>query len=182
MRKRINNQGFSLVELIVIMVIIVVLATTVVVSFVNTADQKVKAGATLISKYLDNTLNSSMTKGSAWIRIRYDADKDNYYVEDSDNHQEKLPANVTIRYDIENGQPGISVDKDNPELILSFDRVKGAFSPIIKTINDDGTFTYMTSGDSTTNVYTDNIHVVSGDKARVIHLYVKTGVYAIEEE
>ena len=186
---QLNNQGFSLVELIVIMIIIVVLATSVVVAFVNTSDQKVKASATLVSKYMDNVLNSSMTKGSAWLRIRYDADKEAYYVEDSDGHSEKLSSGVSVSYDIENGAKNNAINVQSSEqsseqssgLMFSFSRVNGSFSPIIDSINSDGTFKYRTQGDSMTNIYVDKIHITSGDSARTIILYVKTGVYEIVE-
>ena len=178
-RRQLNNQGFSLVELIVIMIIIVILATTVIVSFVNTADQKVKSSATLITKYMDNVLSSAMSKGNAWFKIRYDDDKDNYYVEDSEGHSEKLSSNVTVSYDVENGDKGVKIDETNSQLMFSYSRVNGSFTPIIDSVNPDGTFNYKTKGEG--YAYPDKIYVTCNDSRRTIQLYVKTGVYEIVE-
>lgn len=205
--RQLNNKGFSLVELIVIMIIIVVLATSVVVAFVNTSDQKVKASSTLVSKYMDNVLNSAMTKGKAWIQIRYDSKKQNYYVKDSDGHSEKLSSGVDVTYDVENGEKNVPVknvlvddsnlnenegsadetdDENDPVvdggLILSFDRVNGAFDGIIKEVNKNtGDFVYDVQGDSNNKKYVEYIYIKSGDSMKKIHLYTKTGVYEIED-
>lgn len=206
--RQLNNKGFSLVELIVIMIIIVVLATSVVVAFVNTSDQKVKASSTLISKYMDNVLNSAMTKGKAWVQIRYDSKKQNYYVADSDGHSEKLSSGVDVTYRVENGDEknvpvknvpiddsnlteneGSAVETDDENdpvvddgLILSFDRVNGAFDGIIKEVNKNtGDFVYDVQGDSNSKQYVEYIYIKSGDSMKKIHLYTKTGVYEIED-
>lgn len=179
-RQQLNNKGFSLVELIVIMIIVVILATAVVVAFVNNEDQKTKSSATLVSKYLDNVLNYSMTKGNAYLTIRYDEPSDRYYVEDSEGHSERLASAVRVSYDIENGEKGIAIDESNDRIMISFMRNNGSYTPLIKSVNPDGTFEYYTTGDSNSNVYADNIYIKCNDSTKVIHLYTKTGVYEIE--
>lgn len=177
-RQQLNNKGFSLVELIVIMIIVVILATAVVVAFVNSEDQKTKSSATLVSKYLDNVMNYSMTKGNAYLTLEYDSGR--YYVKDSENHSEKLSPAIEVSYHIENSENVIAIDENNDKLMLSFSRANGSFTPIIKSVNADGTFVYETTGDSNTNVYADNIYIKCNDSTKVIHLYTKTGVYEIE--
>ena len=180
-RQQLNNQGFSLVELIVIMIIVVILATAVVVAFVNSEDQKTKSSATLVSKYLDNVMNYSMTKGNAYLTLEYDYDSGRYYVKDSENHSEKLSPAIQVSYHIENGdKEPVAINENNDKLMLSFSRTNGSFTPIIKSVNADGTFVYETTGDSNTNVYADNIYIKCNDSTKVIHLYTKTGVYEIE--
>ena len=191
-RQQLNNQGFSLVELIV-----VILATAVVVAFVNSEDQKTKSSATLVSKYLDNVMNYSMTKGNAYLTLEYDDDSGRYYVKDSENHSEKLSPAIEVSYHIENcenvivigdketvidenGDEVVANDGKNDKLMLSFSRTNGSFTPIIKSVNADGTFVYETTGDSNANVYADSITIKCNDSTKVIHLYTKTGVYEIE--
>ena len=169
MKKKINNHGFSLVELIVIMIIIVILATAVVVAFVNTADQKVKASSTLISKYLDSTLSTSMTKGSAYMTIRYDSGKSSYYVEDGVGHSEKLSSGVNVTYDIENGAEGQLINADNP-LMLTYSRINGE-GPI-RVIEVEKVYT--------NDKPIEKITVTCNDSSKVIKLYTKTGMYEIE--
>lgn len=175
--RQLNNKGFSLIELIVIMIIVVILATAVVVAFVNSEDQKTKSSATLVSKYLDNVMNYSMTKGNAYLTLEYDSGR--YYVKDSENHSEKLSPAIEVSYHIENSENVIAIDENN-KLMISFSRTNGSFTPIIKSVNADGTFVYETTGDSNTNVYADNITIKCNDSTKVIHLYTKTGVYEIE--
>lgn len=175
--RQLNNKGFSLIELIVIMIIVVILATAVVVAFVNSEDQKTKTSATLVSKYLDNVMNYSMTKGNAYLTLGYDSGR--YYVKDSENHSEKLSPAIEVSYHIENSENVIAIDENN-KLMISFSRTNGSFTPIIKSVNADGTFVYETTGDSNTNVYADNITIKCNDSTKVIHLYTKTGVYEIE--
>lgn len=179
-RQQLNNQGFSLVELIVIMIIVVILATAVVVAFVNSEDQKTKSSATLVSKYLDNVMNYSMTKGNAYLTLGYDVASGRYYVKDSENHSEKLSPAIKVSYHIENSENVIAIDENNDKLMLSFSRTNGSFTPIIKSVNDDGTFVYETTGESNTNLYADTIYIKCNDSTKVIHLYTKTGVYEIE--
>lgn len=176
--RQLNNKGFSLIELIVIMIIVVILATAVVVAFVNSEDQKTKSSATLVSKYLDNVMNYSMTKGNAYLTLEYDSGR--YYVKDSENHSEKLSPGIEVSYHIENSENVIAIDENNDKLMLSFSRTNGSFTPIIKSVNADGTFVYETTGDSNTNVYADTIYIKCNDSTKVIHLYTKTGVYEIE--
>ncbi len=177
--RQLNNKGFSLVELIVIMIIVVILATAVVVAFVNSEDQKTKTSATLVSKYLDNVMNYSMTKGNAYLTLGYDNASQRYYVKDSENHSEKLSPAIEVSYHIENSENVIAIDENN-KLMISFSRTNGSFTPIIKSVNADGTFVYETTGDSNANVYADNITIKCNDSTKEIHLYTKTGVYEIE--
>jgi len=178
-RQQLNNKGFSLIELIVIMIIVVILATAVVVAFVNSEDQKTKSSATLVSKYLDNVMNYSMTKGNAYLTLGYDDASERYYVKDSENHSEKLSPAIEVSYHIENSENVIAIDENN-ELMISFSRTNGSFTPIIKSVNADGTFVYETTGYSNTNVYADNITIKCNDSTKILHLYTKTGVYEIE--
>lgn len=164
-KEQLNNKGFSLIELIVIMIIVVILATAVVVAFVNSDTQKTKTSASLVSKYLDNVLNYSLTKGDAYFEIRYDSASGKYYVEDSEGHSEKLASGVKVSYDVENRENAnnIPIDESNDTLKFSFNRTNGSFAP-------------TESGD-----YIKNIYLKSNDSTKVVHLYTKTGAYEIED-
>ena len=179
--RQLNNKGFSLVELIVIMVIVVIMATAVVVSFVNSSDQKVKAATNVVSNYLRDVLNYSMTKGTSYMTIRYDSAKDIYYVEDNQGHSEKLASGIKVSYDKQNGDKDIAIDENRPTLILSFSRTNGSFTPVIESVNSDGTFNYVTQGEANTYVYADHINIKGNNSGKTIHLYTNTGEYEIED-
>ena len=182
-RRQLNNQGFSLVELIVIMIIIVILATAVIVSFVNTADQKVKSSATLISKYMDSTINNCMTKGgNAWIKIRYNSDKKSYYVEDSEGHSEKLAASVAVKYHVENREGEVAIDDANSEVTMTFSRANGAGPQlVINTEPTEGSEEGSSQESEQKILYVDNIKISCNDSLRTLKFYTKTGTYEIKE-
>ncbi len=175
-RQQLNNKGFSLVELIVIMVLMVIMATAVVVSFVNSGGQKVKASTTVVTNYLRDVLNYNMTKGTSYMTIRYDADKDVYYVEDNQGHSEKLASGISISYNLENSseEDAIAINEQKPTLMLSFSRANGAFSHIVTGVNGDGSLAYSDS-------YAEYINIKSNGSEKRIHMYVKTGEYEVED-
>lgn len=186
MKKKTDNRGFSLVELIVVMVIVVILATAVVVAFVNSDGQKLKSSSDLISKYLDNTLNYSLTKGNVYFELSYDEKSSRYkvYVKDStkDSEDDKdvissenLPSGIKIKYHIQNAEGDLKIPDDSANLKFSFYRDRGSYTPIIIGINDDGSFVYMS------DMFADSIEIESGDSSRTIKLYTKTGAYEIKE-
>ena len=181
MSKKINNQGFSLVELIVIMVIIVILATAVVVSFVNTESQKVKNSTTLISKYLDSTISHSMTraKDTVYLRIVYDGDDSSghYKIEDSEGHDEKLPSGVVLEYHTDKcaiGEKYEIKNRDNKSLELSYSRTNGS-GPMIGKVEGS---TFVPDNNGQENV--DYIYISSGSTTKTIKMNTKTGVYEID--
>lgn len=178
MSKKIHNQGFSLVELIVIMVIIVILATAVVVSFVNTESQKVKNSTTLISKYLDSTISHSMTraKDTVYLRIVYDGDDSSghYKIEDSEGHEEKLPSGVVLKYHTDKGTSGEIKARENKSLELSYSRTNGS-GPMIGKVEGS---TFVPDNDGQENV--DYIYISSGSTTKTIKMNTKTGVYEID--
>ncbi len=178
---QLNNKGFSLVELIVIMVIMVVLATAVVVSFVNSSNQKVKASTNVVSNYLQDVLNYSMTKGITYFIIRKDGE--DYYVEDTQGNSEKLQSGIKITYNTVGSSEDKAIETNKP-LIISFSRINGAFSPIKVEIKDDntGTSEYV---DTNPAVYAEyiNIETSNGDGyGKRIHMYTKTGEYKVENK
>ena len=102
-KEQLNNKGFSLIELIVIMIIVVILATAVVVAFVNSDTQKTKTSASLVSKYLDNVLNYSLTKGDAYFAIIFRLTKitilsNSHLTEPMDHLHLRNPAITSRKY------------------------------------------------------------------------------------
>ncbi len=180
-KKQLNNQGFSLVELIVVMIIMVIMATAVVVGFVNSSAQKVKASTELVTKYLNNTLSYSLSKGATYFEIKYDSSKDRYTVRtkygtgDGEESSEQLEKGVVVTYDIENGTPGNTFSEEGNTLRLSYNRNNGSFTPIITAV-DDKTMTLTTD---TANRKVSDIYITCNDSGKKVHLYTKTGEYEV---
>ncbi len=178
-KRQLNNQGFSLVELIVVMIIMVIMATAVVVGFVNSSAQKVKASTELVTKYLNNTLSYSLSKGATYFEISYDSSKDRYTVRTKygtgkgEESSEQLEKGVVVTYDIENGDP--SDFSTNNTLRLSYNRNNGSFTPIITAVDDDT----MTLTTDTANRKVSDIYITCNDSGKRVHLYTKTGEYEV---
>ena len=170
---QLNNKGFSLIELIVIMVIVVIMATAVVVSFVNSSDQKVKASTTVIYNYLRDGLSYSLTKGkdNSYFEITYDGKR--YTVADNQGHSEQLKSGVSVTYDIQNGTSGVEITEERP-LMLSFSSANGSFNELFTSLKPDGTPDY-------TNNYVERINIIGNGYTKTIRLYPKTGEYEIED-
>nr|MCR4611956.1 prepilin-type N-terminal cleavage/methylation domain-containing protein [Lachnospiraceae bacterium] len=142
--QKLNNNGFSLIELIVIMVIMVILSVAAVGSFVNSAGQKVTASTTIISKYLSDVMNYTMTgkynnvnfesetgnetqtvKKAAELKIENRDGK--FYISDGIGKEEQLKSGIDITYKTETGN---TYDAAKNALVLTFSRLNGSFNPI----------------------------------------------------
>ena len=178
-KRQLNNQGFSLVELIVVMIIMVIMATAVVVGFVNSSAQKVKASTELITKYLNNTLSYSLSKGATYFEIKYDSDRytvrTKYGTGAGEESSEQLEKGVVVTYDIENGDTGNTFSEESNTLRLSYNRNNGSFTPIITAV-DDNTMTLTTD---TANRKVSDIYITCNDSGKRVHLYTKTGEYEV---
>lgn len=175
---QLNNKGFSLVELIVIMVIMVVLATAVVVSFVNSSNQKVKAATNVVSNYLQDMINYSMTKGTTYFIIRKKGE--DYYVENTQGDSEKLQSGIKITYNTVGSREdeAIDIETNNP-LVISFSRMNVSFSPI-KVETEDKNYV-----DTNPAVYAEYINIETSNGngyGKRIHMYTKTGEYKVENK
>lgn len=181
-KSKINNYGFSLVELIVIMVIIVILSVSAVATFVNSSGQRVSSSTNVVSNYLDNVMNYTMTgkyhnknsddtseegsdaakaeNKSAVFSIEYKNGK--YYVSDGISKEEPLSSGIKITYDKDNGT-NVEIS-DNFSLQLTFSRLNGSFNPL-----SDGSYVKYI------NITSEN----NSNYAKVIRLYNKTGEYEI---
>ena len=177
---QLNNKGFSLVELIVIMVIMVILATAVVVSFVNSSNQKVKAATNVVSNYLQDMINYSMTKGTTYFIIRKKGE--DYYVENTQGDSEKLQSGIKITYNTVGSTEDKAIDTNNP-LIISFSRMNVSFSPIkVETVDENNVITYV---DTNPAVYAEYINIETSNGngyGKRIHMYTKTGEYKVENK
>ena len=180
-KRQLNNQGFSLVELIVVMIIMVIMATAVVVGFVNSSAQKVKASTELVTKYLNNTLSYSLSKGAAYLELSYDSSKDRYTVRTKygtgkgEESSEQLEKGVVVTYDIENGATGNTFSEEGNTLRLSYNRNNGSFTPIITAVDDET----MTITTDPANRKVSDIYITCNDSGKKVHLYTKTGEYEV---
>ena len=181
---KLNNKGFSLVELIVVMAVVVILSVAAAAVFLNSSGQKVTASTNIVANYLKDVMNYTMTgkytgggnatsgssvqvKSPAQLTItcRDEGSSGTYYVSDGIGKEEKLQSGIKITYDTDAG--GSNSIETGDEFKISFSRLNGSFNPL-----DDGS-------------YVKYINIISaGDSSRSksIRLYSKTGEYKIVEQ
>lgn len=173
-----DNKGFSFIEAIVVIAIMAVLAVGVVVAIGSLAGWRVTDCASDVDAALKETKVNAMSKFSAYMEIRYDGASGDYFLQESGLDAEKIASgNITITYTTNKGDV-IGVE-DGVPLIISYDRSSGAFKPVISSVADDGTFSFLTDSDGD-YVYCSQIVITNGSKTKTITLVKDTGKHSLE--
>lgn len=176
-----NNKGFSLLELIVVIAILAILSGIVITAMMNTGSFKVKKATELLKVSIGETKIEAMSKNMASLTILRDT-SGTYYIQRGEGEKEKLvKGNVTISYTEEGSGIETPVESGHP-LQFSFSRSSGAFTPIIDSINADGSYQYRTvnSGGTSEVVYCSSIIINCGSRSNRIMLVKDTGKYYVE--
>lgn len=131
----IDNSGYSLIELIIVMAIIAVLLTTVVFSITMVFSANAKACANDIQRAITDCKVTTMGKAEAYMEIYRDTDENIYsqmfVVENGSTEAmdpEKLgPARVAVSYKKNDGSEE-ELTAGGAKLKIAFDRASGSFT------------------------------------------------------
>lgn len=137
-KKKLGNQGFSLVELIVVMALIIILGSATVYGLTFLASKPVEECARKIEIGLQGNRNSAMGKLTAHISFYMDGD-DVYISEtlDTSTKQTLIASGVEVYY-IYKSNPTNRVTLGNSAnpLKVEFDRSSGSLKPRPGTTDD----------------------------------------------
>lgn len=158
-----QNEGFSLVELIVVIAILAVLGAGAVMGVGMLGGWQIKECVSLLDGGLNETRTEALSKQMAYLTISCD-ENGSYYMEVTGKPREKLAGDkITITYTTDAGEGETAITTEQP-LSLSYDRSSGAFLPI-----------------KDTDVYCTTICVRIGEeKCTSIKLVKSTGKHIIE--
>lgn len=167
-----NDQGMSIIEVIVSVVILGVLVSVISLSFNVLRAPKTSTVANMIGSYLEKTKLLTMSKANASYVVLYEGDDGIYmaittspdsFVKDTTVHERICKQDVTVRGVQEDGTE-VKV-KENQMLFVTFDHVTGSFKEEHSTGN-----------------YMEQIIVAYRDttKKSVLQLVKATGKYYIK--
>lgn len=179
-----RNQGFSLIELVVVIAVMTVLTLGVLLSLSALTNQKVRTMAKTIKSQLQYTQNQAMSKSVAYGQILLD-DEDNYVFvlfsgtgSAKKESRKKLGTSKEVNLYFktnqdESGDRGTMIDKTHP-CTLTFQKGSGALEPMVK-MESHGGISYESG------VYCEEILIAANERQVKIKLYSKTGKMQIEE-
>lgn len=135
-KKKLGNQGFSLVELIVVMALIIILGSATVYGLTFLASKPVEECARKIEIGLQGNRNSAMGKLTAHISFFVD-DEDVYISEtlDTNTKQTLIASGVEVYYTYKSN-PTNKVLLGTSPLTVEFDRSSGSLKPRPGTTDD----------------------------------------------
>ena len=182
-----RNEGFSLVELIVVIAILAILSTATVAGTGMLTGWNINKCVEMLDGGFSETRVSAMSKSAAYLTITRDAEG-NYYMEMTGGAREKIASDdlsITYATQAEGSTvtiEGVEITETDP-LILTYDRASGAFLPMVESYDIDAnqrTFVTSVEGTNVSNVYCTSLEISAGDKSVTIRLVKSTGKHSIE--
>ena len=167
MKKKSNNKGFSLVELIVVFAILGVLAAVggyslTAISAANAKECAKEIEAGLVST---RTQSYSSDKGDTVATVEFYKKADGIYMKKSFESEEKKigGSKVVVKYKLKNAEPD---SLGSEAIVFSFNRSSGAFRELKQNGAGIG--------------ICEKILVTSGGRTYTIICYEKTGKIVVE--
>lgn len=177
-----RNEGFSLVELIVVIAILAVLSTAAVVGIGMIGGWRMNQCVSLLDSGLKETRTDALSREAAYLTISCD-ENGNYYMEGTKYPREKIAGKpIEIVYTTDAGTGEEMIIPDHP-LTLSYDRASGAFLPILEWDAGNGIYVPKQTGEGANiaYVYCTSIQIRTGEeKSTTIKLSKSTGKHSIE--
>lgn len=177
-----RNEGFSLVELIVVIAILAVLSTAAIVGIGMMSGWRMNKCVRLLDGGLKETRTDALSREAAYLTISCD-ESGNYYMEGTRHPREKMagsPIAIVYTTDAQTGEEAITAGHP---LTLSYDRASGAFLPILEWDAESGTYVPKQTGEGadSVSVYCTSIQIRAGEeKSTTIRLVKSTGKHIIE--
>jgi prepilin-type N-terminal cleavage/methylation domain-containing protein len=186
-----RNEGFTLVELLVVLAIMAILATFVGGMVINKGQWVGEKVTVKLTETLSETRTNALAKTSAWMMIKYDSGK--YILSTSYTSDVELGTarDFSITFDAKdrNGSTEETYKLSDCEgLVLTYNRGSGAFSDMYSKIEEqldsDGKLVQVPVAEAgMSNKVCTNITIWQDDLARgVITLYPETGKYTYKVE
>lgn len=169
--KKQKDRGFSLIEVMVVLAITAIFTTGTIAIVLSVSSYRAKQAVEEISATMSETRVQALSKTSAWLEIRQEADG-TYVIGTSYAGDTRLAKSYTISYTKEGDATAVLIQPSTP-LVLTYDRSTGGFADI-KVKDPDGNL-------SGTGVYCDSITVSKGSKTFVIRLYKESGKHKCED-
>lgn len=178
-----SNDGFSLVELIVVLAVMMVLATGATMSINALSNREAKAALEHIDSSLQYVQGLAMSKTVAYGQIVVEDGSYYFCVIDGTGgrrreQKEKLGSanSLQISYTTTGGAPAVTVDESHP-LLISFDKASGALSPMISQISAQGEIVYQ--GGEGAYAYCNSVTVKRNSFTGTVKIYPKTGKHEL---
>lgn len=182
-----ENEGFSLIELVVVITIMIVLTTMATISISAMSNREAKEALQMLQGQLNSTQSYAMSKTIAYgeIELREDG---YYYVltYGKGGHKKSSEAKLCSKdcrmlYKTALEDVSIPIDGEHP-CILSFSKSSGAFLPMIDGVEGDAFNYKFKTGENGTksDVYCEEILIKRGDYSGKVKLYPKTGKFVVE--
>lgn len=134
-----RNEGFSLVELIVVIAIMALFTVGVVSVVLSQSDYQCRKAADQIDSALSETRSQALAKTGAWMELTYDS-ADGYVLRTSYAGDVVLGTSCVVTFTDEGSSS--PEDVQATPLILSYSRGSGAFQHRIASVStntvDDG--------------------------------------------
>lgn len=161
MKRQMNNKGFSLTELIVVIAIMGVIMIGGMITTGLLYSASAKEASSKLNSALNKTRTECMSKSSASILIEEKSDSRYYFTYDiAGKKQEVLFGDSRVVISYEDSEEDTTTITGNEKLTISFDRETGAF----KQINEEGN-----------PIYCREIYIEAGHKTYTIQCERLTG-------
>ncbi len=170
-----RNEGFSLVELIVVIAILAVLSAVAVMGIGMLGGWRMNQCVALVDSGLKETRTDALSREAAYFTISCDEDG-NYYMESTKHPKEKIAgAPIAILYTTDVQADAQEITPELP-LTLSYDRASGAFLPMLEWDAVSGAYVPKQTG-----AYCTSIQIRMGEeKNTTIRLVKSTGKHIVE--
>lgn len=168
-RKKMNNGGFTLVEMIVVVLIIGIIATTAVMSFSAVNRAKANGCADRLAKLLDQTRGEAMSRVEGAVSLviskRDSAYYGTLYINGTTEKNETELGDGSLSIEFYDGGTLVCAVDETHSFTICFQKGSGAFLFRSPAYENNLSFSRI---------------VITGSNTRTIEIYEETGRYQMQ--